>query len=237
MPEPTLKSVMAELKANGNPKTVATYRRHGVRTPIFGVSSAKLNEMAKKLKNRHDLARELWATGNGDARNLATLVADPEKLTREEADLWAGDLDNRGLAGYFTTKLLARAPFAAEKAKQWIASGGEYQAYCGWSVLGILSMNGAEVPEAESEARLAEIERRIRSAPNRAREAMNSALVVIGMRSPALREKALAAAKRIGPVEIDHGDTDCKTLDAVAALSGSYADKGMRRMAAKRKPR
>jgi len=43
---------------------------------------------------------------------------------------------------------------------------------------------------------------------------MNGALISIGGSMPALQKKALAAAARIGKVEVDHGDTDCKTPDA-----------------------
>jgi hypothetical protein len=35
------------------------------------------------------------------------------------------------------------------------------------------------------------------------------------MRGGPLRDEAIAAARRIGKVEVDHGDTDCKTPDAV----------------------
>ena len=48
---------------------------------------------------------------------------------------------------------------------------------------------------------------------------MNRALIAIGRRTPPLRRAATAAAKRIGPVEVDHGETGCKTPDAVAAIT------------------
>jgi len=52
---------------------------------------------------------------------------------------------------------------------------------------------------------------------------MSSALIAIGGRSAALRKAALAAAKRIGVVEIDHGDTACKTPDASASIEKTWA--------------
>ena len=56
---------------------------------------------------------------------------------------------------------------------------------------------------------------------------MNGALIAIGLRSPALRKKAVAAARRIGKVDVDHGETGCKTPDA-----DSYIEKaGGRRKA------
>ena len=57
------------------------------------------------------------------------------------------------------------------------------------------------------------------------RYGMNNALIGIGGRSANLRRKAIAAAKRIGPVEIDHGDTDCKTPDAIPYIEKMWARK------------
>ncbi|HEY8376326.1 MAG TPA: hypothetical protein VIK91_07555, partial [Nannocystis sp.] len=62
---------------------------------------------------------------------------------------------------------------------------------------------------------VARIERELHEAPNWVREAMNRALIGIGARSDALAELALAAARRIGPVAVDHGDTCCETPDAI----------------------
>ena len=60
---------------------------------------------------------------------------------------------------------------------------------------------------------------------------MNSALIGIGMRSDSLERKAIAVARRIGTVVVDHGLTGCKTPDAA-----SYIPKA-RRYAAARQPK
>ena len=44
---------------------------------------------------------------------------------------------------------------------------------------------------------------------------MNGALISIGVFKPGLRKKAIAAANRIGKVDVDHGETSCKTPDAI----------------------
>jgi hypothetical protein len=71
---------------------------------------------------------------------------------------------------------------------------------------------------------LATIEKEIHRSPNWARRAMNGALISIGVAKPTLRKKAIDAAKRIGKVEVDHGETSCKTPEAVA-----YIDKASKR--------
>jgi hypothetical protein len=70
------------------------------------------------------------------------------------------------------------------------------------------------------------VERRIHGSKNRVRSAMNNAVIAIGSRSPALAEAATATARRIGRVEVDHGETDCKTPDAAAYFERIWVRKG-----------
>jgi hypothetical protein len=69
------------------------------------------------------------------------------------------------------------------------------------------------LPDDYFEAYLGRIEIDIHKSPNRTRDAMNSALINIGLR-PALTKPRLSIAKRIGRVEVDHGETGCMTPDA-----------------------
>ena len=62
------------------------------------------------------------------------------------------------------------------------------------------------------------IERSIHNAKNRVRYSMNNAVIAIGLR-PKLQRKVIAAAKRIGKVEVDHGQTSCKTPDAASYIA------------------
>jgi hypothetical protein len=89
-------------------------------------------------------------------------------------------------------------------------------------------MDNPSLEEALFERYLETIETDIHQAKNRTRHAMNSALIAIGLRSTGLRNKALAAAARIGKVEVDHGETGCTTPDAAA-----YIRKGSARPARK----
>jgi len=73
----------------------------------------------------------------------------------------------------------------------------------------------ASLPDEYFEKFLGVIERAMHSRKNRVRHQMNGALIAIGIRNPALEKKAVAAAERIGKVEVDHGETGCKTPDAV----------------------
>ena len=66
--------------------------------------------------------------------------------------------------------------------------------------------------------KLARIEQEIHPRKIRTKHAMNTARCAIGIGREALREEAVRSAKRIRKVEVDHGETGCKTPDAVAYI-------------------
>lgn len=215
-----LEETMRALKAAGTAQNRKVYARHGVGRSMFGVSYGNLGKLKKAIRTDHDLALQLWETGNHDARVLATMVADPQRLDGRTLEAWARDLDNYVITDAFSTAA-ARTPHARAKMARWTRSRKEWIGAAGWNVLARLALDDASLPETAFDESLRAIEERIHAAPNRTRHSMNGALIAIGLRSPALRKKAVAAARRIGKVEVDHGETGCKTPDAVAYIEKS----------------
>lgn len=213
----TRDEVLIELEKLGTEQNRKIYRRHGARDPLYGVSWANLGALVKKIKRDHDLAVSLWETGNYDAMTLATMIADPDRLTASTLDAWMRRVDNYGLADAFA-KLAARSPHARAKAEKWAASKQEWTGRAGWTMLALLAAGDEGLSDDAFERHLETIERTIHSAKNHARGAMNNAVIAIGLRSPALEKRAIAAARRIGTVEVDHGETGCKTPDAEAYI-------------------
>ena len=70
----TLTQTLQQLKAAGTAQTRKTYARHGVGPNMFGVSYATLGKLTRAIQRDHALALGLWASGNHDARVLATMV-------------------------------------------------------------------------------------------------------------------------------------------------------------------
>lgn len=208
------REVLAELKALGTAQNRKVYPRHGVKPPLYGVSYADLGKLKKKVKVDHGLAAELWASGIHDARVLATMVADPAQATAKQLSAWIRDCDNYVVTDA-VSGLAARSPAARKLMERWTAARGEWVGAAGWNIVAQLAMRDDGLTDAELESLLATIEARIHGSANRVRYSMNNALIAIGIRNPGLEKKAIAAAERIGKVEVDHGETGCKTPDAV----------------------
>lgn len=207
-----VKEALKKLEDFGTEQNRKIYKRHGVDGEMFGVSYANLGKLVKEIKKDHELARQLWKTGNHDAQVLATMIADPKKFSSEEIDNWSGSTANYVLTDAFA-KVVGQSEFAVEKAEKWVDSKNEWLESAGWSLIGYLT-NDKNLSDAFFEPFLQTIETDIHARQNRVRYAMNSALIAIGSRSESLQKPALLAAKKIGKVEVDHGETGCKTPDA-----------------------
>ncbi len=221
-----LQEAMSALEQAQNPPTKKTYLRHGAKEPLFGVRTGDLAKIKARIKIDHALALKLFATGNADARLLAMQIADPAQLDDKTADAWLS-VACWPMDTYYLGALIERSPIWRSCMTRWMGRSEEWVQSCGYS---LLSQRLKEAPdsilEAEARAALAAIEKGIQRAKNRARYSMNTALIAIGTYKPTLREQAIAAAGRIGKVEVDHGDTDCKTPDAADYIrkAGAHFD-------------
>jgi 3-methyladenine DNA glycosylase AlkD len=219
----TYDEVMQSLEQAGTAQNRKVYARHGAHEPMFGVSSAHLGILTKQIKRDHPLALQLWKSGNYDARLLATMIANPDKLTSETLDRWAKDLDCYPIASAFA-KMVMQSALAEEKMKDWKSSHYEFVGQAGWD---LQAYHAAKESASESEVKkiLSDIEKEIHNAANRVKHSMIMTLISIGARGGKLKDTALASHKRIGKVEIDHGDTGCKTPEPTAYIEKMLARK------------
>jgi 3-methyladenine DNA glycosylase AlkD len=188
---------------------------------MFGVSFANLNKLQKSIGRSHALAEGLWSTGNHDAQVLATMVADPAQMKSRQLDAWAKKLSNYVLADAFA-KLARQSPFVKAKAGSWTTSRNEWIGQAGWVLVAYLAMSEDSLTESEFAQFISTIRTTIHTSKNRTRYAMNSALIAIGTRSARLKQKALGAASQIGTVQVDHGETECKTPNAAQYIVKSW---------------
>jgi 3-methyladenine DNA glycosylase AlkD len=223
----SLPDVMRALEGSGSEQTRKTYTRHGAKGPMFGVSFATLSALQKRIRVDHDLALKLWDTGNVDARNLAMKIADPSAIKPSDLDRWARENPMR-MCGLYIGSLAQESPHGAAKAKAWLASSDDGLRAAGWTLIGVLANRDERSPDDAFAKHLAQIEASIHSASNEVKYAMNGALIAIGGRSTGLRRAATAAAKRIGKVEVDYGDTSCDTPDAVTYIEKLWERSGTR---------
>ncbi|UHA74924.1 DNA alkylation repair protein [Paenibacillus sp. 481] len=220
-----LSQVMSELEAYGSEQHRKTFRRHGAQDPLFGVTFGNLTKLKKTIKCNHALAEELFATGNTDAQTLATMVADPQAMTKSDIERWLSKMNYYTLIDVFMSNVVIKSAYAEELANQWILSTDEWIGRAGWQLVALLALHHKQLSD-EPFVRYAQLVKdEVHQRPNRTREAMNGALIAIGIRNEQLETLIRELVPLIGPIHVDHGETNCKTPDPIPYIEKAKARK------------
>lgn len=219
--------VMSALEAEGTAQNRKIYARHGAQEPMFGVSYGELGTLEKQIKTDHELGMALWESGNHDARMLAAKIVDPSTFTAKIADAWARDAVCYQTAGA-VADVIARSPVARSRCDVWRDRKGEWVASAGWGIVARTCEDEDEWTIADLRARLRQIEEEIHERPNRVRHEMNMAVICIALRNTALQRLAVSAARRIGTVDVDHGESNCTTPEAADYIEKTVGYRGRR---------
>lgn len=209
----TAAEVLAELKKKGSAQTLRTFARHGApEGKMYGVKVADMKLILRKIRGNQQLALDLYATGNGDAQYLAGLAADGSKMSKKELETWAKTACWQMVSEYSVPWVASENPAGRSLALKWMKSKDEKIASTGWatysSILG--THPDEELDLGEIDELLATVVREIHKAPARVAYTMNNFVICAACFVKPMLVRAKAAAKKIGAVEIDMGDTCCQ---------------------------
>jgi 3-methyladenine DNA glycosylase AlkD len=194
----TKAAILRELKKFANPRVRAQMAYFGVNVPkSLGISAPLLHALAKRVGRDHRLAQEIWATGVHEARILATLIGESERVTAAEMERWARDFDSWDVVDAACCYLYAYAMPAWSKAMAWSRRPEEFAKRASFSLVAYLSYKDKSAPNAQFVKFLRVIEREAHDERNFVRKAVNWALRNIGKRNIPLNREAIRAAERI----------------------------------------
>jgi 3-methyladenine DNA glycosylase AlkD len=196
------KEVMQWLERQGTRRTVEEMARYGIKAErAFGVPMGTLLSLSKRLGKDHALSLALWESGWYEARLLAALVGDPERVTRRQMNAWAAGFENWADCDTVCFKLFDRTPFAWEKASQWATSPREFVKRGGFALMACLALHDKTASDKTFVAWLPIIEKGARDERNFVKKGVNWALRTVGKRSPGVHAAALASARRLAESE------------------------------------
>jgi 3-methyladenine DNA glycosylase AlkD len=195
----------------------------------LGVSMANMKVLAKQLGRDHDLAAALWNSGWYEARMLATMVEEPERVTPAQMDRWCRDFDNWAICDTACFCLFDRTPHAWSKVAQWRRRNEEFVKRSAFALLWSLTVHDKKAEDGAFLNALCFIEQAADDERNFVKKAVNMALRAIGKRNPTLHAAAVAVARRLD--ESDKPAARWIGKDSLRELSSSSV---IRRMSAKR---
>lgn len=173
--------------------------RYGiVAAKAFGVPFGKIKAIAKPIGRDHALAQGLWKTSWYEARILACLIDDPERVTPAQMEAWRKDFDNWGIVDTVCFQLFDQTAHAPAKAVKWCALKDEFGKRAGFALIACLGLHRKDLKDADFLPFLPLIEKHASDGRNFVKKGVSWALKGIGQRkSPTLKAACLKLAREL----------------------------------------
>ena len=212
------------LRQKSSPVYLDGMQRFGIANQrALGVRVSDLRQIAKTIKKDHELALELWKTGIHEARILASMIDDPNKVTEAQFDSWTADFNSWDVCDQICSNLLHYTPFAVAKAIDYSARSEEFIKRAGFVLMAARAVKDKQADDLIFLQFFPIIEREANDGRNFVKKAVNWALRQIGKRNSNLKKMATASAERI--MEQSSKSAKWIATDALRDLSNSAAGK------------
>jgi len=202
MDNPTSKSVIKKLKSFSRPGELKGMASFGMATDTrLGVRIPELRAMAKEIGKNHTLALDLWKSGIDEARILAALIDEPEKLTEKQMNSWVKDFNSWDVCDQVCMNLFDKTELAWKKVHDWAKRDEEFVKRAAFALLAVLAWHRRDVPDKKLFAYFPLIKKHATDPRNFVRKAVNWALRHIGKRNKNGNKAALKAAYDIQKID------------------------------------
>ena len=197
-----LKEALAKLESLGDEKRRAWNVKNGAgKAKTFGCETGAIRALAKKIKTDHELALQLWKTGNIDAQLLAILLMKPKSLSAAELDKMVRAARFAWVADWFNAYIVKEQPPADKESLRikWMEDEDGWAARAGWNLTASkIGKGGGGAEGLDLPALLDRIESEMADAPPETQWTMNTVLANIGIHEAKLRKRAIAIGETLG---------------------------------------
>ncbi|PND38910.1 DNA alkylation repair protein [Paucibacter aquatile] len=193
-----LEKTLACLRAEARPEQLAGMARFGLTgAKRLGLAVPTLRSLGKALGQDHALALALWDSGIPEAQILASLLAEPERLSAAEMDHWAQSMESWDVCDQACLNAFRRTPLAWGRIEVWAEDEAEFVKRAAFSLLAVLAVHDKACSDEAFSEQFPRIEAAAADPRNFVKKSVSWALRQIGKRNPVLRARALLIAKRL----------------------------------------
>lgn len=194
----TVDEVIQELKKFESNHNREGMKRFGINVEkAFGISVTKLRSIAKKIGKDHQLAIQLWNSEIHEARILASMVDDPNLVTKSQMNNWVKDFNSWDLCDQVCSNLFCKTSYAEDKIFEWSKSKKEFIRRAAFSLIACLAVRDKKRRDEEFLIFFDLIKEYSTDERNFVKKAVNWSLRQIGKRSLFLNAKSIDLAKEI----------------------------------------
>jgi 3-methyladenine DNA glycosylase AlkD len=197
-----LKEIIAELEKTRNTKNVEGMARFGI-TPdkAYGSRVPVLRKLGKRIGKDHTMAKKLWDHGYRETQIIASIVAEPEKVTEEEMEMWLSAFSYWEIVDQFCMNLFIHLPDARERAVEWSKRQGEFQRRTGYALMACLAWKRKDLPDNAFDTFYPELIAGATDGRNNVKKGISWALRNLGKRNMALNKRVVDVAREIEGID------------------------------------
>ena len=200
-----------------------------------GWSTPQLKKLAREIGRDHALAQELWSSDVFEARALATMIADPQKLTARLMDTWAMDFDNWAICDGACINVFRYSPLAQQKCREWSTRPEEFVKRAAFALMAGLTVADKAAGNEVFLNFLPLIRRAAVDDRNIVKKGVNWALRQIGKRNARLNRAAIAVARELR--RLDSRSARWLAADALRELESAAVQRRLQAQPPPRKQR
>lgn len=194
----SVEDILKKLRDKAKPANVEGMAKFGMTADRrLGVSVPDMRKIAKETGKDHNLELELWKTGIPEARIVAALVGDPEKLTEQQMEDWVKDINSWDVCDQVCMNLFEKTPLCWKKIIDWSEREEEFVKRTAFALLACLAWHDKETEDKKFIGLLPVIKREATDERNFVKKAVNWALRNIGKRNINLNRIAIETAREI----------------------------------------
>jgi len=230
-----VREVLADLRAVADASRLDGMAFVGINVDrAWGVLVPNIRKLGRRLKrtaaDRHALAAGLWASEVHEARMLAALVDDPDRVTATQMDAWAADFDSWDLCDQVCNNLFVHAAPAPKRAVAWARRRHGFTKRAGFVLMACRAVTDKAAKDRVFRDLLPLIEAGAEDERNEVKKGVNWALRQIGKRNKALNKAAIACGERMlaHGIETKNGTVRWIARDALRELKSDKIQGALR---------
>jgi len=187
--------VLEMLRDAADPGNLDGMARYGIETEKrLGVKIPQMRKIARTLGRDHKLALDLWDTGIQEAMILASMVDEPDLVTKTQMDEWVGDFNSWDVCDQVCMNLFDKTPHAWGRIRAWHSRESEFVRRAAFALIACLAVHDKQASDDKFIELIPLIEEASVDERNYVKKAVSWALRNIGKRNMRLNEIVLETA-------------------------------------------
>ena len=224
----SVKDVLDKLQSKAQPEQLKGMAKYGMTVEQrLGVSVPDMRKLAKEIGRDHKLALDLWRTGIAEARIVAAMVGDPDKLTEEQMEEWVKGINSWDVCDQVCMNLFEKNHLAWKKIVDWSEREEEFVKRTAFSLIACLAWHDKKASDEKFIELFPVIIRGATDERNFVKKAVNWALRNIGKRNLSLNKAAINTAREIQ--RLDSKAARWIASDAIRELESDAIQSRLRR--------